>query len=419
MNSSDLSHRAVSVGYEAPRTPAAVHADPANARPLTESPRRGRPVTSAMVWELGGCLVSSAASVWLIFTLTGLSAPFGALVSWLLTSFVLYGVVNWRLHGPLVMKDRLATMALWVGALCALIPLMAVILYVVFKGLPVSMSRFPHFFVSDMSQLGNELGPNAKDNLVGTGAAIVGTVEQVGIAAALTVPLGLLTATFLADHTGLFARLVGSVVDATTGAPAIICGLFVYIVWVVPQKTNGKSGLAASMALAVMMLPIVTRAAQEVIAIVPGSLREAALALGAPRWRVIVQVVLPTARAGIATAVILGIARVAGETAPILFAAGGNNRFNWDPFHGFQDSLPLRIYELINQGKPALTTDAWGVSFVLVLVVVILFIFARRVGAARPGKRSVAARIMALRLPGPVRLDAEAPLPSSQRNGAS
>ncbi len=114
------------------------------------------------------------------------------------------------------------------------------------------------------------------------------------------------------------------VVDAMTGAPAIIAGLFIYLFWVAPKDHNGKSGLAAGMALAVMMLPVVTRAAQEVVAIVPGSLREAALALGAPQWRVMVRIVLPTARAGLMTAVILGVARIAGETAPVLFNAGGN-----------------------------------------------------------------------------------------------
>src|SRR5208282_191261 len=118
------------------------------------------------------------------------------------------------------------------------------------------------------------------------GAAIVGTVEQVGIATLICVPLGVLTATYIVDHANAFAKLVSAVVDAMTGSPAIIAGLFVYLLWVVPHKTNGKSGFAAALALSVMMLPIVTRAAQEVIAIVPGSLREAALALGAPQWRV-------------------------------------------------------------------------------------------------------------------------------------
>jgi phosphate transport system permease protein len=134
----------------------------------------------------------------------------------------------------------------------------------------------------------------------------------------------------------------------------------------------------------------VTRAAQEVVAIVPGSLREAALALGAPEWRVLVRVVLPTARAGIMTAVILGIARIAGETAPVLFTAGGSVAYNWNPFEGQQDNLPLRIYENIFQPGKVIIQSAWGASLVLVFLVLILFVIARLLGNSTPGKRSIA-----------------------------
>jgi phosphate transport system permease protein len=233
----------------------------------------------------------------------------------------------------------------------------------------------------------SQLTASSPVTAVGTGAATVGTVEQVGLATVMTVPVGVLTATYLASSRGPFAGVVGYVVDAMTGAPAIIAGLFIYLLWVAPRQVAGKSGFAAAMALAVMMLPIVTRAAQEVVAVVPGSLREAALALGAPEWRVLVRVVLPTARAGLVTAVILGIARIAGETAPVLFNAGGNSHFNYNPFHGQQDNLPFRIYELIFQPGVNVIRAAWGVSFVLVLVILVLFVLARWAGAAGPGHR--------------------------------
>ena len=145
-----------------------------------------------------------------------------------------------------------------------------------------------------------------------------------------------------------------------TGSPAIIAGLFIYLLWVVPQKQNGQTGFAAALSLSVMMLPIVTRASQEVIAIVPGSLREAALALGSPQWRSVLRVMLPTARVGLITAMILGIARVAGETAPVLFTAGGNANYNWNPFSGKQDDLPLRVYELIFQPGANITPGRLG-----------------------------------------------------------
>jgi phosphate transport system permease protein len=171
-----------------------------------------------------------------------------------------------------------------------------------------------------------------------------------------------------------------------TGAPAIVAGLFIYLLWVVPHHTAGKTGFAAALALAVMMLPVVTRASEEVVAIVPGSYREAALALGAPEWRVLLRVVLPTARAGLITAVILGVARIAGETAPVLFNAGGFEGYNWNPFSGQQDDLPFRIYQLIFQPGSVPIQAAWGASLVLVIVVLILFVLARLLGSARPGR---------------------------------
>jgi phosphate transport system permease protein len=154
----------------------------------------------------------------------------------------------------------------------------------------------------------------------------------------------------------------------------------VYLFWVVPRHTDGKSGLAAALALSVMMLPMATRAAQEVIAVVPGSLREAALALGAPEWRVALQVVLPTARAGLANAIILAIARVTGETAPILFDVGGNVRYNWNPFSGVQDNLAFRIYDLTFQPGVNTTREEWGTSLVLIMLVFVMFVIARLLG---------------------------------------
>jgi phosphate transport system permease protein len=358
-----------------------------------ERERPGRPprVVSAVVWELVGSALASLVFIWVVFSVSGnggFSSIFGLGVSWFLTFVAIYAVLCWRLHGVLAMKDRLATVAVWSGALMALVPLVAVIVFVVIQGGPVVWASFPHFFYADMSKVGG----TAPVTAVGAGPAIVGTVEQVGLAAIMTVPLGVLTATYLVDSRGVFARMVGAVVDAMTGAPAIIAAVFVYLIWVAPRHHNGKSGFAAALALSVMMLPVVTRAAQEVIAVVPGALREAALALGAPRWRVVLRVVLPTARAGLSTAVILGVARIAGETAPVLFAAGGSVYYNWNPFSGQQDNLPFRIYELILQGSGNITREAWGVSFVLVLLVIGLFVLARIAGRTRTGGRKARRR---------------------------
>jgi phosphate transport system permease protein len=337
-----------------------------------------------MLLEAVGSAVSALALIWIVFAIEGISAPLGMAVAWFGLFFAIYGILCWRLHGILIAKDRMATLAIWGGALVALGALAAVIGYVILKGFTAVFSDFPHFLTGDMTRLGGA----AKITDLGVGNAIVGTIEQVGIATVITVPLGILTATYLVTSIGPFARTVSYVVDAMTGAPAIIAGLFVYLLWVQPHHHNGKSGLAAALALAVMMLPIVTRAAQEVVAIVPGSLREAALALGAPEWRVLVRVVLPTARAGLMTAVILGVARIAGETAPVLFTAGGLVSYNWNPFAGQQDNLPLRIYENIFQPGAVIVQSAWGASFVLVTLVLTLFLIARALGKSAPGRRN-------------------------------
>jgi phosphate transport system permease protein len=336
-----------------------------------------------MLMEGLGSAAAALALVWIAFSLAGIVAPFGMLVAWFCLFFAIYGTLCWRLHGVLIAKDRMATLGIWSGAIVAMFALGAVLYYVFIRGVSAVFEDFPHFLTADMTQLGGA----SKITDLGVGAAIVGTVEQVGIATIITVPLGIMTATYLVGSNGPFARTVSAVVDAMTGAPAIIAGLFVYLLWVVPHKESGKSGLAAALALAVMMLPIVTRAAQEVVAIVPGSLREAALALGAPEWRVLVRVVLPTARAGLMTAVILGVARIAGETAPVLFNAGGFEAYNWNPFSGQQDDLPFRIYENIFQPGAVIQQSAWGTSFVLVCVVLILFLIARALGKSTPGRR--------------------------------
>ncbi len=171
-----------------------------------------------------------------------------------------------------------------------------------------------------------------------------------------------------------------------TGAPAIIAGLFIYLFWVAPRGISGKSGWAAGMALAVMMLPVVTRAALEVVRSSRFAARGGARPRG-PQWRVLVRIVLPTARVGLMTAVILGVARIAGETAPVLFNAGGNKNFNWNPFSGQQDNLPFRVYQLIFQPGVNVIRIAWGVSFVLVVLVLILFVDRPLIGSSKPGRR--------------------------------
>jgi len=201
------------------------------------------------------------------------------------------------------------------------------------------------------------------------------------------VPIAFFTATYLVESHSLLARLVRNIVDAMTGTPSIIAGLFMYLIWVQPHGVNGKNGFIAALTLSIMMIPVTCRAALEVIRIVPGSLREAAHALGAPERRVTLRVVLPAARVGLITAAVLGIARTAGETAEVLFTAGGSAHYNWNPFSGWQDDLPLRVYEQVFQPSKEAISVGWGAALVLVALVLFLFTVARVFGSNRTGRR--------------------------------
>jgi phosphate transport system permease protein len=199
------------------------------------------------------------------------------------------------------------------------------------------------------------------------------------------VPLGVGAALYLAEVGGRMARPVRTIVDAMTALPDIISGLFV-LAFVVLTLGLPKSGFAAALALAVTMLPIVTRASETVLRIVPGTLREASYALGGSQWRTVLQVVLPTARSGLATAVVLAMARGIGETAPVLLVAGYARGMNANPFANWQTSLPLYIYYEIQQPDLNDKIRAFGGGFVLIILVLILFTIARRIGGNAPGE---------------------------------
>jgi phosphate transport system permease protein len=216
--------------------------------------------------------------------------------------------------------------------------------------------------------------------------AIVGSLEQLGMATLIAVPLGVTAALFLSEIGGGFARLVRTIVEAMTALPDLIAGLFIYASLILTVGL-GKSGFCASVAIAVTMMPIVARASEVVLRLVPGTLKEASYALGTSQWRTVWNVVLPTARSGLATAVVLAMARGIGETAPVLLVAGYTKELNVNLFSGPQTSLPLFIYNAVHVlGTPAYVARGFGAGFVLVVVVLALFTIARRIGGSAPGE---------------------------------
>jgi phosphate transport system permease protein len=265
--------------------------------------------------------------------------------------------------------DRIARGLIAAATLIALVPLVLVIFYLLKRGLgPIDGS----FFTSDPT--GNFLGEQG-----GVRSAILGTVEMVGLAAVIAIPLGIGVALYLVEYgkQSRFAQTVRYFVDVMTGVPSIVFGLFIYVALVL-GGFGGQSftGYKGSLALSLLMLPIVARSAEVVLALVPDSLREAALALGAPRWKVTLRVVLPTAMPGLITGSLLAVARGAGETAPLLFTAAAVNglSFNLDQR---MNSLPVQIFTDVAQPNDELVQRAWGSALVLVALVFLLTLIAR------------------------------------------
>jgi phosphate transport system permease protein len=266
-------------------------------------------------------------------------------------------------------KDRAMRVVLAAATALALVPLVLIVWYLLKKGLGALSADF---FTTDPN--GNFLGDPG-----GVKSAILGTLEMVGLAALISIPTGIGVALYLTEYgrSGRFASVVRYFIDVMTGVPSIVFGLFVYITLVIAGVGgSGFAGWKGSVALALLMLPIVTRSAEVVLLLVPDSLREAALALGAPRWRVVARVVLPTALPGLVTGSLLAIARAAGETAPLLFTATLVNGTNFD-LGERMNSLPAQIFADVGQAQDRLVARAWGAALALVLMILLLTLFAR------------------------------------------
>jgi len=264
--------------------------------------------------------------------------------------------------------DMLARAALLGGLLLALVPLVLVLLFVIVRG---TGALSLHFFTSDPT--GAFFGDQG-----GIKSAILGTIEIVALATAIAVPVGIALAVYL-NEVGRQSKLAVAVryfIDVLTGVPSIVFGLFIYIVLVVGGMQSGFAAWKGSVALALLMLPVVTRASEVSLAMVPDHLREAALALGAPRWRMIARVVLPTAVPGLLTGALLALARASGETAPLLFTVLGAQATTFS-LSAQMNSLPLQIFNDVRQPNPELVARAWGAALTLILMIFIVNIAAR------------------------------------------
>ncbi|HEX5204343.1 MAG TPA: phosphate ABC transporter permease PstA [Actinoplanes sp.] len=280
-----------------------------------------------------------------------------------------------RVEGRRAARDRAWRSLIYSACVLAILPLASVVWTLIAKG----AGRLDgDFFRSSMNNIG------ARDPNGGAYHAIIGTLEQVGIATVIAVPLGVLGAIYLVEYgRGRFAGTVRFFVDVMTGVPSIVAGLFVLSFWVLivsPWVNHGQprfSGFAAALALSVLMLPTIVRSTEEMLRLVPGPLREGAYALGVPQWKTVLKIVIPAARAGIVTGVMLAIARAAGETAPVLLVAGGAAAINFDPFTGNQSALALFVYQQAGDASKYAPARAWTAALTLVAIVLILTVAAK------------------------------------------
>jgi phosphate transport system permease protein len=266
--------------------------------------------------------------------------------------------------------DRIARALILAGTGLALVPLVLILYYLLSKGLGSWSSSF---FSTDPT--GNTFFRNA--SIGGIKSAILGTCEIVALAAAISIPAGVGVALWLVEYgrASRFAQAVRFFVDVLTGVPSIVFGLFIYIVLIVGTGST-YAAYKGSLALALLMLPIVIRSSEVILLLVPSALRESALALGSPRWRMILRIVLPTALPGLITGILLAVARAAGETAPLLFTVGVTH-VTTSSLGGFMNTLPVQIYNDVLNPTARVEERAWGAALTLVLMILLLNLVAR------------------------------------------
>jgi phosphate transport system permease protein len=314
-----------------------------------------------------------------IVAVSPLKGKLGFALTLIFMAIITATVVSW------IRKDRKAAInsstavLVYISGAFVVIALVSVLSEILRKGIQgLSLS----IFTKDMSQTASD-SPLSEGGLL---HALIGTAYLVLFSTLIATPIGILTALYIVEVKGKFAGIVRFLVQAMSGVPSIVAGLFIYAFWMI-QVGNAYSGLAGAFALTVLMVPTVARTAEEVLKLIPQDLREAGLALGATQWRNVAMVVIPAARSGIVTAIILGIARIVGETAPLLLTIGGADAINLNPLQGNMSAFPYYVWKNLLIGTENAVSRAWLGVFVLMIVVLIFFALARYFGAAKRSRK--------------------------------
>lgn len=308
--------------------------------------------------------------------ITGLNGKLGFAASFFFFVTSLIFIQQLRLRDLAAAKDSLLSSVAFLAITLTLIPIVSIVSTVVIKGY-----KGIHFglFTNDMT-LASVNDPVQAGGLL---HALVGTIIMVGGALIVSFPIGLLTALYLTEIRGSLSRPIKFLVQAMSGVPSIVAGLFILSILVIPV-TQELTGLMGSLALSILMIPTIARTAEEMLLLIPNELREAGVALGATQWRTVSGVVVPAAKSGLVTAVILGIARIIGETAPILLVSGGADALNFNPTTGPMGSLPFYIWKaFLTGGTEEAYARAWGGMLILLILIFVLFGLARYLSGRR------------------------------------
>ena len=321
-------------------------------------------MATAGILALAGVLAAGA------IEFTGLSGKLGFAAAYFFFASLLIFLQQLRLRDLAAAKDSLLSSFAFLAMTLTLIPIVSIVMTVVLKGY-----KGIHFgmFVNDMT-MASVNDPVQSGGLL---HALVGTIIMVGVALIFSFPIGLLTALYLTEIRGKLTRPIKFLVQAMSGVPSIVAVLFILSILVIPV-TQELTGLMGSLALSILMIPTIARTAEEMLLLIPNELREAGVALGATQWRTVSGVVVPAAKSGLVTAVILGIARIIGETAPLLLVSGGADALNLNPTTGPMGSLPFYIWKaFLTGGTEEAYARAWGGMLILLILIVVLFGLAR------------------------------------------
>jgi len=321
----------------------------------------------------------TVAATFAIVAISPLKGKLGFALTLIFMAIITATAISWIRRDRKAAMNSTTTVLVYIAAAFVIVPLISVIYEIVKLG---SVGFSFGIFTDDMAETSSE-SPLTEGGLL---HAVIGTAYIVTFATLLSTPIGILTALYIVEVKGRFAGLVRFFVQAMSGVPSIVAGLFIFAVWMI-QLGNAYSGIAGGFALTVLMIPTVARTSEEVLKLIPQDLREAGLALGATQWRTVAMVIIPAARSGLVTAIILGVARVVGETAPLLLTVGGADAINLNPGEGNMSAFPYYVWKNLLIGNENSISRAWLGVFVLMILVLIIFTLARYFSTVKGNKK--------------------------------